>query len=239
MKIIRFDFEKIIYALLEVKNKTASQVINAFFGQVKNELLDQFTKTEETLLYHFGFEINQPMDLVLSSFHYWIKKFNQAFGDNTIDIVKYLRFPASEAFQKRVNAYVEIMRIWIKLDQREVMLELFDIHHPLSIPILKEKNGDKRNSANLSDPGNSDSEDYYLETARLFVKDSIWHYAVYVNEPDQVLKLHNFFKELSNKNSEFMLPFQQLVNNIHDGSLYTKIINKIKCMEIEFVTELP
>ncbi|MBF0119798.1 MAG: hypothetical protein HQK79_13265 [Desulfobacterales bacterium] len=222
LKVIRIDFEKMIYALLEIKNKKAFQVISDIFNEDKNKIIEIITGLEGKGIYHLGFEVNQPMDLILYSFNYWINKFNLYFNSagNEIKIVKLFRFPASQAFQKRVNAYVEIMRIWIEIDKHEEMLELFDIYHPVAITMNGKKSMDRPN------------------INRLLAGDNIWHYAIYVDNPDKVKKLHSYFKILSVQNTIYGLPFQEIVNNTHDGSLYTKIINKEKKMELEFVTEL-
>jgi hypothetical protein len=236
IKIIRMDFVKMIYALLEARNKTGFQVINDIFMERKDDILGLLDESEGERLYHIGFEVNQPMDLVLYSFHYWIKKFNQTFGHgrDILDVLKFLRFPASQAFQKRVNAYVEIMRIWIRIDEREVMLELFDIHHPLSILETRCKTGEE-----TGEQGAIDSHvDYHFEIAGLFAEDAIWHYAVYMKDPRRVAGLHDVFIKMAGSDNRFHLPFASLVRNPHDGSLYTKMINRQKHMEIEFVTEL-
>ncbi|MBF0100921.1 MAG: hypothetical protein HQK77_08445 [Desulfobacterales bacterium] len=236
MKVIRIDFEKMIFALMEVKNKKGLHIISDFFGKDKNNVLAILPELSEKNLYHLGFEVNQPMDLILYSFKYWIDKFNHQFKDsiNEIKISRQLRFPASQAFQNRVNAYVEILRIWLELDHRELMLELFDIHHPLAISMMN----DGYDSESDGHPHVTCIKDYPTAISRLLAGDSIWHYAIYVNHPNEVEKLHTYFKALVTQDMTYELPFVSLVNNKHDGSLYTKIINKKKRIELEFVTEI-
>jgi hypothetical protein len=235
MQIIRIDFEKMIFSLLEMRNKSSRQLISDFFGKDVPALLAMLPELEKQPIYHLGFEVNQPMDLILYSFDYWIRKFNHHFSDGKerFRIVKLLRFPASIEFQKRVNAYVEIMRIWIELDHKEKMLELFDIYHPVS-PLTA---SGKREIIVQTLP-NESRTDYNEAIARLLSGDTIWHYAIYLDHPLKVEKLHASFRQLAEDRAEYELPFLSLVNNKHDGSLYTKIINRKKRMELEFVTEL-
>ncbi|EDN69764.1 hypothetical protein BGP_1979 [Beggiatoa sp. PS] len=49
------------------------------------------------------------------------------------------------------------------------------------------------------------------------------------------MQLHNYFKNLVEKHTIYHLPFQSIIDNKHDGSFLTKIINKQKKIEIEFV----
>ena len=219
IKIMRIDFEKIVYALLETINKSGFQVLNDFFDD-DMETADILTKSEGKQIYHIGFEVNEPISLFLYGLNYWFKKFNQTFGEN-MKVIKFIRFPASQAFQDRVKANVEIMRIWIQVRNHEIMLELFDIHH-----IIKH---DMEVRASHADPD---------EKASLFTQDSIWHYALYVDHAAKVRKLHDDFIELTQKKHSYKLPFATIVNNKHDGSFYTKIINQKKSMELEFVTEI-
>lgn len=240
IEIIRIDFEKMIFSLLEMRNKTCLQLIHDFFEKDEPVLLDMIPELENKPIYHLGFEVNQPIDLIIYSFDYWIKKFNDHFskGADRLRIIKLFRFPASLEFQKRVNAYVEIMRIWIELDQKEQMLELFDIYHPVAaIPASPTRSPCSQKTAihQIRDEG---PLDYNTAIARLLSGDTIWHYAIYLDHPLKVEKLHACFRQLAARNDEYQLPFPALVNNSHDGSLYTKIINKKKKMELEFVTEL-
>lgn len=235
MQVIRIDFEKMIFSLLEMRAKSCNQLICDFFGKDAPALIELFPELQRQSIYHLGFEVNQPMDLILYSFNYWIDKFNRHFSDDKerFRIVNLFRFPASLEFQKRVGAYVEIMRIWIELDHKVHMLELFDIYHPVS----SLSTWGKRETVVQTLPEERRTE-YNEAIFRLLAGDTIWHYAIYMDRPEKVERLHVFFRKLSQVQFDYDLPFLSLVNNKHDGSLYTKIINRKKSMELEFVTEL-
>ncbi len=240
LKAIRIDFEKILFALLEVRNKTCPQLLHDFFGSDTQAVLDILPALKERSIYHLGFEVNQPMDLILYSFDYWINKFNAHFSatQERLRAVKRQRFPASREFQRRVKAYVEILRIWIELDGQVQMLELFDIHHGAAVTLDRyEADGLRMQNARPQSLAETRT-DYQGAVARLLAGDAIWHYAVYVDQPEEVARLHSHFQALSGRDSAYELPFSALVNNTHDGSLYTKIINRARNMELEFVTEL-
>ena len=209
IKIIRLDFEKIIYALSELENKETPQLLKEFFSEHKEVVPDILAQLERSHLYHIGFEVNEPLELVLFGFKNSIKKFSQGL-DGELKILRVLLFPASQAFQKRVNAYADIMRIWMQIRNHELMLELFDIHHPVDRVIPKNK--------------------YQVD-----VKDNIWHYAVYVDSAEKVRQLHNYFKNLVETHTIYHLPFKSIIDNKNDGSFLTKIINKQTKIEIEFV----
>ena len=152
-----------------------------------------------------------------------------------------LRFPASPSFQKRVGAYAEIMRIWLQVNERVLMLELFDIHRPADAvlaggaPKLTHRNFQGLFRSDDAAPG------HRQRLTRLVAEDEIWHYAFYVKRPVDVMELHAEWKALAAHNSNYVLPYAAPVHNQHDGSFHTKIIHRarpgVHRRELEFVTQ--
>ncbi len=230
ISIVRVDYEKIMYALLELRNKPAFYIINDFFHKNEKHVREVMTKLKGDYLSHIGFEILEPLDLSEYGFEYGFNRFNEELGTEMY-VTQIQRFPASQAFQDRVKAFTEIMRIWIQLDEREVMLELFDIHKPVDDYFLA------RNTTNIRTICDNKYIFPHAHTI-YFAKDEIWHYALDVNTADNVRVLHNYFQYLANQDDDYFLPFKEIVNNKNDGSFYTKIINKQRRIEIEFVTHV-
>lgn len=230
LKIIRVDYEKIVYALLELRNKPAFYVISDFFHKNDKHVSEVMNKLKGDYLSHIGFEVLEPLNLSEYGFEHGFNRFNEELGTDMF-VTQVQRFPASQAFQDRVEAFTEIMRIWIQLDHREVMLELFDIHKPVNEYFLTHNTG----------TGHAiDDENHVFPHAHTiyFAKDEIWHYALDVNAADDVRALHDYFKQLASQDDNYLLPFTDIVNNKNDGSFYTKIINKQRRIEIEFVTHV-
>ncbi|WP_353570972.1 hypothetical protein [Candidatus Albibeggiatoa sp. nov. BB20] len=230
LKIIRVDYEKIMYALLELRNKPAFYVISDFFQKNDKHVSQVMDKLKDEHLSHIGFEILEPLNLSEYGFEHGFNRFNQELGTEMC-VTQVQRFPASQAFQDRVDAFTEIMRIWIQLDHREVMLELFDIHKPVNDYFL---------THNTATGHAIDDEQHIFPHAHTicFAKDDIWHYALDTETSDDVLALHDYFKYLASHDDHYILPFKEIVNNKNDGSFYTKIINTQRQIEIEFVTHV-
>ena len=237
LEIIKVDFEKIIHALLEAYSRPVQQIAADFFAGQPDILEEMLPIVEGKYPYHLGFEVHEPLDLVVLGFEAWFAKARQSLGIN-IQVSKMLRFPASQAFQSRVGAYTEIMRIWIQMNQRKIMLELFDIHHPLrfSLPAThRVTNHRVLNGLNLQRgflPG------HHHTMRQLFHDDPIWHYAIYVDSPEQVRALHKRFQELAAQHSQYRQACQNPIENLHDGSFHTKITYQTSRLELEFVTQL-
>jgi len=219
-RIVQADLDKIVWAVSELKNMTAPQLLTEFFGE--DEIF--LPGVGNRALNHIGFEICEPLDLLLYDF-------GRRFGNPRTKIWKMLRFPASPQFQERAGAYVEIMRIWLKINACELMLELFDMHRPIDVSVLAPPSGGVLDSHDLSGPADR------RFPASLLAHDEIWHYAVYVDRTEYVSELHECLRSLARENSGYVLPFPTIVHNRHDGSFYTKIINSEKRLELEFVTE--
>ena len=236
LHIARIDMEKIISRLFDVQNSTVADVVSHFFDADQALVPEILARLDEKFLYHCGFEIYEPLDLIVShGFRHWVKKFNQVL-DARIHIGEALRFPASQAFQDRVQASVEIMRLWIHVDDHPLMLELFDIQRPVA-PFLPDCKTMKHRSLPRLLPGSPSSYAPYYSASQLFKNDTIWHYAIYVERPEQVLHIHQAFQDYVHRNPGYELPFTSIVQNKYDGSFYTKIIHRRRGIELEFVTQ--
>lgn len=233
LEIIKLDLDKLTHALLEVKAQRANVVLSNFFAG-QSELLPQISASlVQDSIYHLGFEIHEPLDLVLQGMDHWIAKTRRTMRCD-LQISDVLRFPASPQFQQRVGAYTEIMRIWIQVEGRRLMLELFDMHRPVDNfldagrPKLTHRNFDclvTRKKVLAEDTRRS---------AQLFNTDSIWHYAFHV-QMDDVMQLHADLQALAAQDATYLLPYQAPVHNPGDGSFHTKIINQKIGQELEFV----
>ncbi|MCK5867775.1 MAG: hypothetical protein KAG14_05185 [Mycoplasmataceae bacterium] len=209
-QIITIDREKIIYALNELRYKTTHDLTDEFFNHTPEIVSDIMAEISHSYLYHIGMESNCPLEITLYGFKQQIAYFNRQLDDK-LEMTRVLIFPASQAFQQRVNAYTEVMRVWIKMSHGEYMLEFFNIHRPIVLSKL-------------------------MMQHKKEIRDDIWHYALYINQAKQVKQLHQYCYNLSLKNTDYKLPFESVINNKNDGSVLTKIINKQKKLEIEFVT---
>ena len=210
VQLIQIDIEKISHALQELEQRTVPSLLTEFL-QTSPECLDTvLSKLSAQRLYHIGLESNLPLELALYLFKYPISNLNTQLAKK-FEISRSLTFPASHAFQQRVQAYTEIMRIWLHQDHNRPMLELFDIHRPIDLKHLSHQH--QKN-----------------------IKDNIWHYAIYVSEEGAVEDLHHYFSELSQRYPQYKMPFTHVIHNQNDRSVLTKIINRAQNLEIEFVT---
>jgi hypothetical protein len=236
IQVIKVDLDKLAHALLEVKENHPRQVLAEFFGSAPVDCSGISARLAEARIYHVGFEIHEPLDLVLYGIEHWIQEATHALGA-IMRVKDFLRFPASPAFQKRVGAYTEIMRIWLEVNDRTLMLELFDIHRPVDEELASGALPVKhRNFQGLfSDPAPGHAE----RMARLFRDDEIWHYALHVARPADVTEVHAELQVLAGQDSSYFLPYTAPVHNPHDGSFHTKIVHRAGLqgrMELEFVT---
>lgn len=216
---IEFDFKKAFYALTEIQSVDVNQILKNFFldATIMPELLVQ-----PLGLNHIGFECCQPLDVVLKNLPNWLEKFSLGFQESVI-LKKSLRFSASKAFQQRVNAKVEILCLWIQIKEKLLMLELFDIAHPIT-NLLQNNVGEFASQQAAMDA--------------FFSGDNIWHYSVNVGEQEQVESLHQELQTLCERNSDYKLAYEAPIQNQYDGSFHTKLIN-LKChLELEFAKTL-
>jgi len=238
IQVIKVDLDKLAHALLEVKEGQAGPVLADFFGDSLGDLAGIGGRVADQRIYHLGFEIHEPLDLVLFGIDHWIEQAKRALGVR-MRVKEFHRFPASPAFQGRVGAYAEIMRIWIELNEQVLMLELFDIHRPVSAEI----------TAGLVEITHRSFDGLFLDPtpghrermARLFGADEIWHYAFYVKSPQDVVELQCAFQGLAERDSSYHVAYPAPVHNPHDRSYHTKVIHQTqgipRRMELEFVTE--
>jgi hypothetical protein len=237
IQVIKVDLDKLAHALLEVKENRPDPVLAEFFGTAAVDLPAISARLAEERIYHVGFEIHEPLDLVLYGIEHWIREARHTLGAS-MRVKEFLRFPASPAFQKRVGAYTEIMRIWLEVNDRTLMLELFDIHRPvdeeLASGALPVKHRNFQGLFSDPVPGHAD------RMARLFGDDEIWHYALHVRTPGDVNELHAELQILAGRDGSYFLPYTAPVHNPHDGSYHTKVVHRAGDgagrMEVEFVT---
>jgi len=238
VKAIKLDLDKLTHALVEVKENCATSLLKKLEGPspiggqgICQRLADQH-------VYHVGFEIHEPLDLVLYGIDHWIRQSNQAFGAN-MRVRNFVRFPASPAFQKRVGAFTEIMRIWLEVGDRILMLELFDIHRPADSFLESAPKLTHRNFHGLFRHEDADAHDARL--ASLFAGDAIWHYAFCVRKPSDVIALHTELQTLAAGDPRYVMPYAAPIHNLYDNSFHTKIIKNrddpALRLEFEFVTD--
>ncbi len=234
LEIIKLDLEKLTHALLEVKAQRAQVVLGHFFAK-QSQLLPQITAAlVEDSIYHLGFEIHEPLDLVLHGMDHWISKTRRTHQCD-LAISDLLRFPASPQFQERVAAYTEIMRIWIVVDGQRLMLELFDIHRPVDLFLDAGKPKlTHRNFNCLVTRSGLVAEDRQRATL-LFNSDPIWHYAFHIQQIEDVMQLHHDLQAVATEDPNYRLPYDAPVHNPGDGSFHTKIIHQLSGQELEFV----
>lgn len=238
VKIIKIDCEKIYSALTELSKKNVAQILQEFFGEESELVPDILAYSKREELCHIGFEIYEPLDMALEGFRHTFDRLNASVGTR-FAISKLLRFPASAFFQSRVNAYTEIMRIWVELNGREFMLELFDIHRPVDIFSVERKHRFNQLLADSTSKAGEGSHAGSNSWRDVFSRDKIWHYAIDVRSSEDVLQLHEDFKKFAVDHNTYILPFENIVHNPNDGSFYSKIINKDLGVELEFVTTVP
>ena len=189
LQLIKIDLDKLTHALVEVKENRAPAVLQRFFEKSSVNWTDIRGHLADQRIYHVGFEIHEPIDLVLYGINHWIEQSKRTLGVN-MRVRDHLRFPASAAFQQRVGAYTEILRIWLEADESILMLELFDIHRPADSAIQSAPRPTHRNFHGLfRDSEAAAGHDGRLN--RLFATDPIWHYALYVKGPADVVELHS------------------------------------------------
>ena len=237
--IIRQDLKKIVHSLYELKNISTMDLITRFFSaRIHRQVSRIICGNARSRLHHIGFEIYEPMDLVVNVFKQQMKKYNNE-NNSIIKVLKIQRFPASQAFQARVNAYSEIMRLWIKLYQSTYMLELFDIHHPVHVQenTAQEQIIEKPMIEHLLSTNKSIAPKKLMPNRRIFKSDAIWHYAIHVRNQDIVRQLHACFKKWVHDHSDYKLAFASIVTNANDGSFLTKIINIRQGIELEFIAQ--
>ena len=236
---IKLDLDKLTHALVEVRDNRGINVLENFFDGSAMDMAAIRARLVDTFIYHVGFRIHEPMSLVLEGINHWIELSNREF-DTGMRVREFIRFPASPAMQQRVGAYVEIMRIWLEVGERSLMLELFDIHSPADTVLASAPPLTHRNFNGLVRQGDPAAGGHPERIARLFSEDEIWHYSLYVKREEDVVELQTELLALAERDSAYFLPYAEPVYNRHDGSFHTKIVRRagrdLGRQELEFVT---
>ena len=228
---MRHDLHRIAYALLAVRNGRATDILTPFFGAAHPLLPEVTARLCEPTIDHVGFAVNEPMDAVVSGFEHWVRHYERKLGTK-ISILDKLRFPASQAFQDRVGGYAEIMRIWLHVDKRSLMLELFDIHRPIRTALPNDK--PQTQITKLYQETELTAEHRQM-IADLFQPDPIWHYAFGVRDTHDVEVLHQILGNFRPNQDTYSLAYPKPVYNPSDRSFHTKIIGRNHHTELEFV----
>lgn len=231
----RLDLVKAYFVLAEIHNRTAVDVIREFFADHPGIVPEILPKLDQPRLHHLGFEVHEPHDLILPGFYLWTKQFSH-WLDRPMRINGTLRFPSSANFQERVGAYTEMMQIWVELEGRELLIEMFDIYRPRPNAWLPVKQALNFSTwpAWCRTAGSSQSQ---ISLPSLLAGDEIWHYGIHVSSPAGVEALHDRFQHFVQTEAQYKLAYDRPVGNPRDTSLHTKIINKKLGLEIEFLTQ--
>lgn len=236
LRMFKLDMVHILNALWEVHDGSAELVIHEFFGEAPTLIPVINSALQHNFIYHLGFECYEPLDLLLYGFEHWMKRTREQTSLD-IQVSGYQRFMASRAFQQRVGASAEILRIWVKLGERELMLELFDIHRPHAAMELL-RTGKSVNRVPADSPIRRDVEQVpRIRTALSLSQDPVWHYALYVLDAERVHALHSRFQQLVAESPHYRLAYKSPVENAGDGSVHTKLLNVTHHLELEVVNQ--
>jgi len=232
---IRLDLLKACAVLAEIYHKTPIDIINEFFAEHPDVVPEILPKLDQPWLHHLGFEVHEPHDLILPGFYRWVPRFGRWLG-MPLQINGTLRFPSSVNFQKRVGAYTEMMQIWVGLEERELLIEMFDIYRPrpTSWALIKQTYNFTSWPDWCRTYNNGQNQ---VKLPALMTGDEIWHYGIHISDPDAVEALHNHLKRFTARYGVYKLAYDQPVHNPRDTSLHTKIINNKLGLEIEFLTQ--
>ena len=170
---------------------------------------------------HIGFRIAEPLDIYLEGVPIWADRLGA-------DVVGIKRIPASDHFQGRVGAFVEMAQVWLAYRGREIELEVFDIHRPSDITF-------DAFSARGSDLSLVSAQDRDMLLLRL-ARDDIWHYGVTLASAGLVRDLHERLLALANRSDRYSLRNTTVVTNLDHGSVHTKVSNHDLALEIEFLS---
>lgn len=206
---IRCDLINCVQAAIEVVSLDAADVINNFFCGVSDIHKSIAASCEFSSIEHVGFEVMEPMDLVVEGVQHWVETINLNIAEPII-ISRISRFSASEEFQRRVGGYAEIMRVWLEFYGVTLFLELFDIYRQ---PALQ-----------------SQSHEY---SGRQF---NIRHYAFSVKNKETVDRIHRMLQDTAQAHGNIIeMPYAKTIFNSGDNSYNTKAINRLNGCELEFV----
>jgi len=207
------DLSRMHYALTQLLTFDVDQALQRFFGQDFGNLPGFMQNNGPHRLNHLGMETYTPLDLWLDQADHWMAELSQRIN-HPVTLLRTTRFPSSQALQNRVGAGVEILCVWLQINQETLMMELFDIARPVPEAIRYH---------NLAAPDS-------------FNHDLIWHYAIDLESTSRVDEIHERFIELTLGLSDYRLAYTKPVVNRHDNSYHTKIIHQTLGMELEFAT---
>jgi len=232
-KVLCCDYEKILHALVELKSVNLPDLLNTTFFPTSPSITQALlTKAKFLHLNHIGFEVLEPLDLILQGIDYWVEHLNKNLGF-AVNVQKYLRFPASQNFQNRVNAYTEIMCIWLQIEEQNFMLEFFDIARSHATLLPNKTDMIYHISPERLLTHHSQSRHHEEAMKSLFGNDSIWHYSMSLQERDAVNELHQQLASFSLTHTDYKMAYANPIENIHDGTYHTKIINIPLKLELE------
>lgn len=239
-EVILKDKERIAYEIFNIINTSVSSLLVSFFqndqrmvGQI-NDLIKNTDKLD-----HIGLTVMEPMDIVEQGFKYWISFFNQHCM-RSINEDYSLRFTASEKFQQRVGADIEIMRIALsdRADDQSLLLELFDIRKKNTDPSF---GCDVETKSGFTSPKKSNQPRQYFSAAQKNIakfKDNIRHYAITALDVNSVKDINQILTNFCNQDDKYQLTSESVISNPKDGSHHIKIVKKnddSSKNEIEFV----
>lgn len=253
---VRKDFTRIRHALLEVSSRSPESLLRSFFADEPGIRRLVGDAVQDKHINHLGFEVHEPLDLIIYGFQHWIERGRELEGMD-VQLISSHRFTASRELQQRVNAYSEILRLSLSVEGQELMLELFDIHRPMplmecdrckhsSVCSAREAEEPTFSSLRLKREEHTQGPWCQLidrvmgDSLRpVFRHDPIWHYALQVQSEAQVQSLHELFRGLCMRNAEYSMPYAGVVSNHQDRSLHTKLVNRRIHLELEVVMQKP
>jgi hypothetical protein len=218
---IRSDLTTSIMAARELTSVGQRALMEEFFAgepQMAEAVLDAADAVDVA---HIGFRIAEPLDIYLEGVPIWADRLGA-------DVVGTKRIPASEHFQDRVGAFVEMAQVWFGYRDREIELEVFDIHRSYDL-------GSDAPIAPGSDMSVMSAQDRAMLRLRL-AGDEIWHYGVTLASAGLVRDLHERLLMLANRSDRYSLRNTTVVTNLDHGSVHTKVSNHDLALEIEFLS---
>ena len=230
---IKRDLAKLTLALAEARDRPADCLLAEFFAEAPEVLPGVLAHLRPRRIFHVGFEIAEPMNLMAQGLAHWIAKADAELGIHT-EIARLQRFPASAALQRRVGAPTEIMHLALRVDGKPLALELFDVQGPglspqdLGLKAPRHREGpfaQHRHPRALTTPG------------EIFRGDRLWHYALRADGVEAVRQIDHDFQGWASAHPCYRLPYREPVENRHEGTLHTKLINTARGLELEFTTE--
>ena len=215
------DLMTSIMAVTELRSVGQRSLMEEFFGGEPHLVEAVLDATDASDVAHIGFSIAEPLDIYLEGVPIWADR----LGAN---VVGTKRIPASETFQDRVGAFVEMAQVWVGYRGRALELEVFDIHRRAAF-------GSDALSARESVKSEMSASDTGMFRSRL-AGDDIWHYGVTLESAGRVRDLHERLVALADRSGRYSLRNTTVVTNLDHGSVHTKVSNHDLALEIEFLS---